>query len=85
MQRKLMEGIVAAAVLVLKGLKLHDKSPGGKSYRHGIYDMLTALLMRPGVSEVAVYEKVKAAFEGVHRDFVHTKLAEEKIVEALLA
>lgn len=84
MQRKLIEGIVAAAVLVLKGLK-EDDNPTRKSYRHGVYDMLTALLVRPGVTEVAAHEKVKMAFDRVHRGFVHTRLAEEKIVDLLIA
>lgn len=84
MYKKMIEGIVAAAVPVLKGLKLTENG-ALKSYRHGVYDMLTSLLMRPGVSEKAMYEKVKNAFDQVHMDFAHTMLAEQRIAEALFA
>lgn len=84
LQRKLLEGIVSSVVVVLRGLK-RDATDAVRNYRHGVYDTVTSLLLRPGVTEPAMYEKVKAAFEPVHRDWTHTKLAEEKIVDALLA
>lgn len=84
MYRKLVEGVVASVVPLLKqiGKQVNDTDNG---YRGGILDTVTAILLLPGVKEKALYQKVKHAFREVDKDFIHTKLAEEKIVDALLA
>jgi hypothetical protein len=82
--RKLVEGVVAAVVPLLKaiGPQINDVDNG---YRGGVLDTVVAVLILPGVQEKAMYAKVKHVFREVNRDFIHTKLAEERIVEALLA
>ena len=85
MYRKMVEGVVAAVVPLLKKIEPHGQTAVEVVYRNGILDTVSALLLLPGVSERALFEKVKRAFDPVHLGFVHTKLAEERIVDALIA
>jgi hypothetical protein len=85
----MIQGVVSATVSLLKGMNPPSVGNGGGTqwtfYRNGVYDTVTAILIRPGVQEKALFDKVKRAFEPVHKDWIHTKLAEERIVEAILA
>lgn len=83
--RKLVEGVVAAVVPLMKKDKPYERATLEVAYRNGILDTVVAVLLIPGIKEKALFEKVKKAFEPVHQDWVHTKLAEERIVDALLA
>lgn len=84
--RKHVEAIVASLMpIVLKRKRDMNGYELYENYVAGAMAVAAAMLNRPGVSAKAMQKKVSSAFRGVHEDFVHTKLAEEKIVEDLLA
>lgn len=86
LHRKLVEGVVAATVPLLKPLYANTTKSLDKGYEAGVLDTITAVLLTPGVAEKALYEKVKRAYAAMKDSgWHHTKLAEERIVEALLA
>lgn len=82
--RKMVEAVVAASVALLKKDKPYERATLEVAYRNGVLDTVVAMLLLPGMKEKILFEKVKTAFAGVHQDWVHTKLAEERLVDVLL-
>jgi len=83
---KMIEGVVTAVVpLLLKIRHPDEQSPTEEGYLHVVFGTVAAVLILPGVTEEAMYRKVQHAFRNVRKGFQHTKLAEERIVDALFA
>lgn len=88
MYRKLVEAVVSSLVAVLK----LTARPGygefqamTKARRAGAIEVAVHLLVRPGADHNATRNKLVSLFDDVHDDWVATKLAEERLVEAVLA
>lgn len=88
MYRKLVEAIVEALVPILKKRSPEEAAPGNTTadpHRAGALWLAALLLTRPGADATAVRAKLGFAFRDVHYNWPHTKLAEERIVEAIIA
>lgn len=86
--KKTVEGVVSAAVELLKPLYRREKplNDTDRGYEAGVLDTVTHLLLLKGADEKALYAKVKTAFAQMKvSDWFHTKIAEDRIVAALLA
>lgn len=85
--KKTVEGVVSAAVPLLKPLYKRDKLDDcDRGYEGGVLDTVTHLLLTKGADEKALYAKVKQAFaEMKNSSWLHTQVAESRIVAALLA
>ncbi len=83
MYRKMVEAVVAGLVLVAK--TSFPLSETTYARRNGAIRLAAILLARPESNVAAMDAKIKTALQSVGPDFQHTKLAEERIVEEILA
>lgn len=83
--KKVVEAIVVGLIPIIKTRKVGETDGPRELERQGAFKLAAALLIHPGGTEAAIYDKVYMAFREVHEDWLHTQVARERIVNAILA